>query len=290
MKQIPIQLQDHLSRHATTWCYLMRVACVGKYAGRVFGFTSADHGIRYDDGSGMLDYRADNGFMPQNFARAADFGVDNTDVVGWVTDETITDRDILAGMFDSAEVTIYRVNYMNLSAGHEVVEFGSFGETKISGRRWRCEFRSLMQRAKQPFGEVYSLTCRARYGDERCKHPYEWFEGSVVAASGPVQIAVEGLSQDDGYFAPGLIEWLTGDNAGADMDVDDYVDDTVILALPMSMPVRPGDTFRIRRDCPKTFEACKERNNILNFRGEHLTPVADAGLQVPGAHVHREGA
>lgn len=287
MKNIPILLQSHLKQFATTWCYLMRVECVGKYAGVVRGFTSLDMSLTYDDGDGPVLYKSDNGFTPSAFQRAADFSVANGEAVGYVTDNEITESDILAGIFSFARFAIYRVNYNNLAQGHEVVESGTFGETKFNENRWRVETRSLMQQARQPFGEVFSLTCRARYGDEKCKKPFEWFEGSVAATgtSNMIEFFAEGLAQGDDYFAPGVIEWLTGRNAGADMDVDDYAADGFIrLALQMPMPIEAGDTFRIRIDCPKTFEACKERNNVLEFRGEHLTPVADTGLQIPGAY------
>ena len=99
MKQIPIALQSHLREYATTWCYLMRIACVGKWSGVVRGFTSLDESVDYDDGQGRLLYRSDNGFMPAKFQQSADFSVDNTEVTGWVTDDDISEADILAGMF-----------------------------------------------------------------------------------------------------------------------------------------------------------------------------------------------
>ena len=87
MKQIDIRLEEHLNSYATTWCYLMRIACVGKFAGIVRGFTSLDVPVKYDDGDGELTYRSDNGFMPAKFQQVASFDVDNTEVTGWVTDE-----------------------------------------------------------------------------------------------------------------------------------------------------------------------------------------------------------
>lgn len=291
MKLIPIRLHSHLKEYATTWCYIMRVECVGRYAGVVRGFSGLDWPIRYDDGQGEVLYKSDNGFMPAQFQRQADFGVDNTDIVGWVTDEEISEQDILAGIFSSAKVTIYRVNYMDLDAGHEVVDYGTFGETEFNENRWKCEFRSLMQQAKQPFTEVYSLTCRNQYGDQKCKMPFEWFTATVteIGEDEMLMVVAPELTQGSGYFVPGVMEVLTGANAGADMDIDEFLTGGYIrLALPMPLPFQVGDEFRIRRDCDKLFTTCQDRGNVLEFRGEHLTPVADTGLQVPGAYVNRE--
>lgn len=292
MKKIPIRLQSHLQEYATTWCYIMRVACVGKWAGVVRGFTSLDQSLVYDDGDGAVTYRSDNGFMPAKFQQQADFSVDNTDLTGWVTDEDISEADILAGIFDAAEVTIYRVNYMDLSQGHEVVAFGTLGETEFDENRWKCEFRSLTQQSKQPYGKVYSLTCRNQYGDEKCKMPFEWFNVTIDALGEDPHLVIVAseLEQADGYFAPGVVEVLTGANAGADMDVDQFFTGGIIqLALQMPMPFQAGDTIRIRVDCDKEFSTCKVKGNVLEFRGEHLTPVADTALAVPGAYIRRAG-
>ena len=292
MKQIPIALQEHLGGYATTWCYLMRIACVGKFAGIVRGFSSCDETLVYDDGEGEVIYRCDNGFGPSKFLRTADLSVDNADVKGWIVDEEITLQNIYAGIFDAAEVTIYRVNYMNLAAGHEIVDFGTLGQTKFTKTSWTNEFRSLAQQARQPYGDVYSLTCRATYGDDKCKMPFEWYNATVteVGEDPSLVIVCDSLTQADNYFAPGVIEVLSGANEGQDMDVELYFSGGLIqLALRMAQPFSVGDTIRIRVDCDKRFETCKSKGNVLEFRGEHLTPVADTGLAVPGAYNKRQG-
>lgn len=291
MKQIPIALQDHYNSYATTWCYLMRIACIGKYSNVVKGFTSLDESLVYNDGQGDVLYKCDNGFMPAKFQQTADFSVDNTEVTGWVTDEEITMQDIMAGMFDFAEVTIYRVDYTDLSKGHDIVAFGTLGETQFTEDRWRCEFRSLTQQARQPYGDVYSLTCRAQYGDDKCKMPFVWYEGTIdsIGEDAHLIFVATELTQAANYFAPGVVEFLSGNNAGMDMDVDSFYSGGIVqLSLQLPLPLKVGDKFRIRIDCDKEFPTCKSRNNQIQFRGEHLTPVADTGLSVPGAYVSRK--
>ena len=293
MKQIPIRLQEHYNGYATTWCYIMRIACVGRFSGVIRGCTSLDEDVIYDDGQGVLTYSSSNAAAPAKFQQSSDFSVDNTEITGWVTDDEITMADIMAGIFDFAEVTIYRVNYMDLSQGHEVVAFGTLGQTQFTEDRWRCEFRSLTQQSKQPYGKVYSLTCRNQYGDAKCKMPFEWFTATIDALGDDPTLVFQAteLTQAAGYFAPGVVEILSGANAGADMDVDEFFSGGIVrLALQMPMPFQIGDQFRIRGDCNKEFATCKAKGNVLEFRGEHLTPVADTGLSVPGAYVSRQGS
>lgn len=286
MKQIPIALRNHLAQPATSWCLIMRVACVGRWAGTVLGFADLDESILYDDGAGPVLYRCDNGFAPERLQHTADMSVDNTDLVGWVQDTGITEQQILAGIFDFAECAIYRVNYLDLSQRHEVVAFGSLGRTQFTANQWRVEFRSLMQMARQPQSAVYSLTCRATYGDERCGLSLAWVPGTVASVGDDdSRMFTWPAGKPDDHYNPGVVEWLTGDNAGAQMEVDDQAGDDFRLALPMPFPIQPGDTFRIRIDCDKHAATCKARGNFLNFRAEPLTPVSDSGLSVPGAYI-----
>ena len=291
MKQIDIKLLDHLKGRATTWCYLMKVVCVGKYDGFVFGFSGLDEDIRFDDGLGEVLYRSDMGMGTSKFASNASFGVGNAEVTGWVKEDVITQEDIFSGLFDNAEVTIYRINYMRPQDGYECVNFGSFGETIFAENNWRCEFRSLRQRARQPFGRVYSLECDAQYGDERCQKPFVWVDGVVTeVGDGRLSFTASGLTQAEGYFAPGVIMWTGGDNTGKDMDIELFnAGGFVRLMLRMPRTIQVGDTFKIRIDCDKTFLSCRDiHGNKHRFRGQHMIPVADQGVQVPGAYIKRK--
>lgn len=291
MKQIPIQLLGHLRQTQTSYCFLVRVECQGKWSGTTIGFTNCDINLKYDDGDGVVEYKADNGFTPSALQSNSEMDVDNAALTGWVTNDEITERDILSGIFDYARVTIYRVNYMDLTMGHEVVSYGTCGETKFTDQSWSTEWRSLSQQARQTIGQVYSLTCRARFGDARCKKAFIWTTSTVTAQStdSTRSFYSQSISQPDHWYEGGVVEWTSGKNDGAQMEVETFEnvggDQLIRLALPMPYAIEAGDTFMIRRDCNKTFTQCQEYGNILNFRGEHLTPVADQALSVPGANV-----
>jgi uncharacterized phage protein (TIGR02218 family) len=287
VKNIPLQMRNHLAQEVLTTCTLLKVVCSGSFAGRVIGFTSLDESVDYSDGIDSVHYLRDNGFYPAAYESTADMTADNTDVAGYASEAGITIREVRAGLLDNAEVTIYRVNYMDLSMGHEVIGFGKTGRAKVNGQKWVVAFKSLVRLLDQTINPIWSLTCRAQYGDARCKKAFEWFPGSVASVgSDSLRIfAPSGLTQSADYFEPGLLQWLTGDNADDEMEVESYLPTRIQLALTMPYPIKAGDTFRIRRDCDKTATTCKARNNLLNFRGEHLTPVAQAGLMVPGAYV-----
>lgn len=174
--------------------------------------------------------------------------MDNTDLKGWVSDTGITMQQIRAGLFEYAEVSIYRVNYMNLADGHEIMGVGTCGETKFHSGSWNTEFRSLVQQLRQPISKLYSLTCRVPFGSPKCGKSFVWVSGAVTSVGSETdRIFTDAtLTEIDGHFNLGVVEWLTGDNAGAQMEVDTFAADTFNLSLPMLYPISNGDTFRVR--------------------------------------------
>lgn len=296
MKQIPALLQTDLDQDATTFCLILRVRTK---AGDVYGFTNLDADVTYDpatydpegtgDDWGSVLHKADQGFTPERLQASADLNVDNTDLQGWVSDTGVTEEQIRAGLFDYAEVRCYRVNYMDLSHGHEVVFVGTCGETKFSAHGWKTEFRSLTQQLKQPISKLYSLKCRAKFGDAQCTKAFTWVAGSVTSVGAETDriFTDTSIAEADGHFDLGVVEWLTGNNAGAQMEIDTHASDVLTLSLPLAYAIQVGDTYQRRQDCDKTAAMCKDtHNNLVNMRAELFIPIADAGASmVPGAQL-----
>ena len=91
----------------------------------------------------------------------------------------------------------------------------------------------------------------------------------------------------DGFFSPGVVRWLTGNNAGMENEIESYDAATgaVVLSIPTNDDIQAGDTLEIRRDCDYSKTMCKDvYNNLLNMRAEPELPRADgADLQSPTA-------
>ncbi len=304
-KQIPVALQSHYDLDATTYCLLTRVRTK---TGVLLGFTDLDVDIVYNpatvdpggtgDAWGSLTHTADNGgFSFARMENSADLTVDNTELSGVVADTGITQQQIRAGLFDFAEVRIYRVNYLNLAAGHELVASGTSGETAFSDNTWRTEFRSLTEQLKQPEVDLYSLTCSAKFGDVKCGKAFTWVNGTVTSVGVDTQRQfTAGIAPATGLYSLGVVEWLTGNNAGAQMEVDTNTLGAFALSLPMAYAIQSGDTFRVRKDCNK--EWADAANGCLfhwgatradHFRGFPHIPVADGGASmIPGAQANRK--
>lgn len=290
MKNIPIQLQGEYGKTSRAVCFAVKV--VDKDGVR-YGFTTLDANFTFDDGSGPLMYRASEELRPQNISSYSDMDVDSTDLVGWFGAEM--ERAALAGKLSTAEVTVYRVAYLSLWYGAEVVAYGTIGDIDYSagkdGKR-KIEYRGLAQALKNVVIDQWSLTCRADFGDSRCRKPLVWEAGVVSEVYDNYQrFKVSGVSRPDDWFTLGVLEFTSGDNQGWYQEIESWSSDGVVdLSFVAPFPVVGGVSVRLRQDCYKTESNCLAYNNIVNMRAEHLTPVQDQALMVPGAYIKSQNA
>jgi hypothetical protein len=92
------------------------------------------------------------------------------------------------------------------------------------------------------------------------------------------------LVYPDGYFAPGVVHWLTGANAGNENEVESYdaATGTISLLIPTFSPIVAADTFNVRRDTDGSKARAIADNNLPNMRAEPELPRANGiDLQSP---------
>jgi uncharacterized phage protein (TIGR02218 family) len=300
-KFIPPPLAEHYRSPAVTVTHIMRIRTK---TGHVYGFTDLDVNIRYDpsiydpgntgDDWGMVDHMALNGgFALSRMDLAANLSVDNAEMSILPGDASITPQQLMSGFLESADVRIYRINYTDTSMGHECIAVGKLGNSRISENQGFLEFLSLTSQLKQPEAELQTIQCRHIFGGPGCPKPYTWFDFEVTAVDGdqPHRIFATDIAPANDFFVPGVLEWVTGDNAGLDMDVEQNTAGTFALMLPMGYQVRIGDTGRVRQDCTKLWgdanKGCLYHwgdDRYRYFGGFPDIPVADAGSgALPGA-------
>ncbi|MBT9158791.1 MAG: hypothetical protein DDT26_00038 [Dehalococcoidia bacterium] len=291
MKTIPLSLRMAYAETGAALCYLVKIVTK---AGEVRGFATADRRVIFNDGLGPVNYSAFQELRPQRIQEDATFDVDNTDLTGWFG--MALDNLIMAGEFDFAEITIYRVSYLKLERGAEVMAHGTVGQVSLNrgtrGKR-RVEFRSLTQQLKQTVNQLYSLTCRADFGDDRCRMPLVWENATVsfVGTNPFSDLVLSGLARPTGYFDLGVLEVMSGPNAGVTIEIESWSSTgAALLGFLSPKPFDVGTLVRVRRDCFKTESACIAYGNIRNMRAEHKTPVQDQSIMVPGAYLRSEGA
>lgn len=318
-KTIDAVLLAHKALPSTTLTDLLLIGPLEDATYR--GFTTLDRDVVFTPSVplGAMTFKAPTGFEMSALEATNDLGVNNGEantlppVAGFEADG-FTQAQIDAGALDKVRFVILRVNYNDLTTGRsEVIAGGTIGEVRIKlGGLTVLELRSLSQQLKQSIVELDSLTCRATFGsmpigtgggvvEERFPCGYdltaEWVAGTITSVGGESDrqfgdSVLTGFGAD--YFAPGLVEMLTGDNAGQQVEVDTY-DDTsgvVELRFPTVSPMKNGDTYRIRRQCTKQWtghnscETFHGADKALHFRGEPHIPVGQSdNLTTPGAGI-----
>lgn len=300
-KNIPSQLQDHYNEPVNTTCFVLRtIRSVGANGAPlpIVGITSLDIPIAYDDneGDGPVTYSALAGFLPSNIVSSSDLSVDNAEaqiLIPAYNLGPILESEINAGRYDNAPYVVYKINYRDLTPGnHEIVMKGTLGQNRVvDGLCCFAELRSITQLLKQNVCELDSFTCRATFGDDKCGIDAEalFVPGEVTSIGVEADRVFADSSSGfaaDGAYKPGIVEWLTGNNAGRTYEVENNVGGIVTLTFHTKYDIAIGDTYRIRADCGKRFrEDCiGQHDNGLQFRGEPDIPVGDeSSLGVPGA-------
>lgn len=261
----------HLAGEVTSLAVCWKLTLV---SGAVMGFT--DHTDDLTIGSQL--YKAATGFSPTSVETTDKFSVDNLDVAGILDAAAITEADIMAGKYDFAEIEIFMVNVTDLSQGVITHRRGWLGEVTLKNGQFIAEVRGLAQKLSQNIVELYSPTCRAVFGDGRCKVNLASYTvgGTVDTVSNRQVFISNAMTQAAGYFSGGEIAWLSGANAGRRMEIKEFSGAQFTLVLPMPNTVTAGDTFNAFAGCDKTLDACVARfSNAVNFRGEPYVPGMD---------------
>lgn len=293
-RTIPIALQAHLDQPVTTTCRLLRIALRD---GRVFGVTSLDADVTYNDGRGAVTYSANQGVDVSAVSASADMSVANAEAQSLLvtTAPGITEAMIEAGDLRDAEWTLMLVNYRDLGMGHLILGAGDVGEvTKRWGLVWTPELLSYSVRLNQPIGTHWSRTCRAIDGSPAssqtgCGRTITTYPGTVTVVGAENDRQFTGNHTTGAFpFAPGRVVWVTGPNAGRVGFVEVHTSGAVTLGNATPYPISIGDTYTIADTCPRTWAACVARGNQLNFKGEPLIPTGDApSVSTPGSQVRR---
>jgi len=282
MKQISSQLAAHLAGEVTTLATCWKLT---RRDTTVFGFTDHDQDIVYSG----ITYKAATGFTPSAIQNSGSLKVDNLDVEGMISAGSITEVDILAGLYDFAEIEIFQVNYTDLTQGDLKLRRGWLGEVSLYKQQFVAEVRGLTQCLSQNMGELYSASCRATLGDSRCTVTLSSYTvtGSVTSVSSNLQFTDTSRTEVNDIFSSGKITFSSGANNGISMEIKQYINTgsggQLTLVLPMPYTIQVSDTYSLSQGCDKTLSTCFSRfNNVVNFRGEPLVPGLDRMLETAG--------
>lgn len=275
MKTLSTALSNHLDSEVTTLASCWKLT---RRDGTVMGFTDHDRDLVVDS----ITYVAATGFTPTAVAGTSGLSVDNLDVEGMLDASAITEEDIHAGKYDHAELELFMVNYASIGDGKLPLKTGWLGEVRYTDGKFVAEVRGLTQRLQQKVGELYSPTCRADFGDSRCKIDLaaRTYAGTLTEAASRSSVKDSARTEEAGIFSFGRIAFTSGGNDGISMEIKQFSKGIFTLVLPLPYMPLIGDTYTVSEGCDKTFKTCTGRfENAVNFRGEPHVPGLDRMLE-----------
>lgn len=287
----PAELQAHLDSGATT---LARTFALIRKDGRVLGFTDHDRDLSFDG----IAFRAETGLTAKALDQATGLSVDNTEVAGLLRSDAITEADILAGLFDGAAVTVWVVNWAEVSM-RQIIFRGTLGEIVRTGGAFTAELRGLSEALNRPHGRIYHARCSAVLGDAMCG-----FDPGTTGyhAEGPLAAQEERsrlhfcwpFSEPERWFEKGVLRILSGPAAGMTglikTDRPDGGERVIELWQALGIGPEPGDLVRLEAGCDKRMETCRVKfGNLLNFRGFPDIPGEDWLASYPVAGEIKDG-
>jgi uncharacterized phage protein (TIGR02218 family) len=288
MRTTPAALLAHMAGGTTTLAHLIKIT---RADGEILAVTDHDQDITYPLGSpaGQL-YKASLGMDASAIETTATLSVDNLEARGFLDVLGVSEASIAAGVWDYADVRVYRVNWADLSMGDEKLIRGWIGDISVARGEFKNEIRSVSQKLQSRIGEIVAENCKADLFDTRCKVVATeglWkFSGVAVSTivAAQRQFTCAALTQTVPFFEAGKVVWETGQNAGLAKEIKTHASGgDIALQEPMPYEIEIGDTGVFYAGCTKRYtEDCLGKfANTDNFRGFPFLPGIDAILRGP---------
>ena len=276
-------LNTHLKSGATHVCTCWSVRRVD---GKGFGFTDHDMPLVFD---GTV-FAPDSGLSAKAIATTTGLSVNNSEALGVLSADAVTEGDIEAGRYDGAEVTVWLVQWDNVSA-REIQFFGTIGEITREAGTYQAELRGLTEMLSQDQGRAYLRSCSAVLGDAKCTVN----TGSTTfSATAQIQTMTDQQKIQvtlpnnftSRWFEGGSLTVNSGAGAGITAsiksDEGDDVQRVITLWEPLHGDVQSGDEIAIVAGCDRRARTCAAKfSNTINFQGFPNIPGADWLMTVP---------
>ena len=284
-------LAAHLQTGLTTVCRCWKIS---RKDGISIGFTDHDEDVEFD---GVV-FKAGTGLSPAALAQASGLSVDNTEAIGALDGEVLSEDAIAAGQFDGAEVVAYLVNWTDVEA-RETQFRGHLGEIVRAGGQFRAEVRGRADALNQPRGRVFQKPCSAVLGDINCGFDISQagflVSGVVVDVASESRVSVDlGAVHPERWFERGLLRFSERGGYEIAIKRDDVDGEHRSLTLwsASKMPISAGETVELIAGCDRRFKTCQKKfSNIKNFRGFPDIPGEDWVIKPPSSgQVHDGGS
>jgi uncharacterized phage protein (TIGR02218 family) len=153
-------MQAKLDASVTTFCHCWRLS---RGDGVVMGFTDHDRDLVFNS----VTFRANTGLSPSQQESTLGLAAGGTEADGALSDDSLTEADLLNGRYDGASVESWLVDWTNV-ADRVLIDIATIGEVRRSEHAFSAELRSAAHFFDQPQGRYFQRGCAADLGDTLC--------------------------------------------------------------------------------------------------------------------------
>lgn len=162
MKDISETLQSSLSGEALTLCLCWKLR---RRDGVEIYITDHDQALEVDSDL----YEPGAAISGAVFSQTADLRPGRVSAGGALSSNAIDEDDLIAGLWNGAEVQVSRVDWKSPEHGGILVWSGYLSEITLSQQgQFEAELVSLKSALEKPVGRTISRSCSAMFGDTMC--------------------------------------------------------------------------------------------------------------------------
>lgn len=187
MRFVPEEMADRIESGAASLCHVWRVR---RTDGLLMGFTDHDRDLDVD---GTV-CRAASGWTLGAGEGAIGLAAGTFAAGGALDDDAITEDDVAAGLYDGAEVEIWRVDWMRPDLRVRLW-VGRMARLRRESGAFFAELEGPLAALERVVGRTYGRGCDAVLGDQRC---------GVALAGAPAQVCDKRWGTCVGTFGNGL--------------------------------------------------------------------------------------
>lgn len=271
-------------RLATTRTKYTECIKITRTDGVIYRFTALDENlIVQEDDLQFYAYKSADSFKLTALENQAGLAVSNMDIDSVISDESITEGALIGGLFDYANVEIFIAYWASHRVGTLPLRTSWVGEVVLRGIEFTADLRGIAQKLQQIFIQTTSLDCRWRFADAKCGlNPATYTRTvTVTEVESNDTFRANIAAPDRNKFQWGLATWLTGNNAGGQMEIIRNHNQRLHLFLPMPYDIEVGDSVSMIYGCDKNFTTCGDYDNRRRFGGEPFLASSDLLISYP---------
>ncbi len=206
-------------------------------------------------------YEAQRLCLLSNISKSRDLEHDNFEMRLLMHDKSEAEMEVFLSLIEGAAVEVFTLD--TTMTEKQNIQSGIISKLKILDQMLYITVFGIGCLLQKPLTEVYSVSCRALFGDDRCK-----FDRSKISLKTQIKEVVSKNKfhvQENITKQYNTIKFLSGNNAGRETEIASTNGHEIIMVLD-NLLFDAGDVIELIPGCDKSIKTCSSvYKNALNL-------------------------